>query len=156
MNSRRSGLRCQRRRNNTSNLSPEAGVRGGSAPMFSTTDPATCCDPEPADTDNSLKQKLLSRIYSHAQQVQQPAKDLFVEVDGILAGKLMRGREFILPEDARSITLVDENQTARVHILTVSTLACERHNSYTLKNALFDQDRLSINLKGKSLLVEDV
>ena len=118
--------------------------------MFVTTDSTetTCCDPEPADTANSLKSRLLNQIRSYPQQVTSPAKCFHIEVDGIFVGTLEKGQAFILPEDARSITLRDENRTARAHFLT----------EQNLQNVPFDQDRFSLTLKEKGgqkrLLVE--
>jgi len=108
----------------------------------------TCCDPEPANMEGSLKNRILSRIRLHPQRVKHQAKIFHVEVDGILIGTLMEDQEFILPEDARSVTLRDENQTARAHILT----------EQDIQKILFDQDRLSLTIKKeggkKRLLVE--
>jgi len=111
-------------------------------PMPTSKDPGTFCDQDPA----KRKARLLKQIRFFPEKTKHPAKVLYVEIDGIQTGLCQKNQKYPLPPDFRSLNLRDENQTARVHILT----------KQKIKDIPFDNGRLLISIEeneGKPFLI---
>lgn len=92
-------------------------------------------------TPSARMARLLAEVRAHAAHVQQPAQMLRIEVDGDAVASCEitpRGRIFVVPTEAHSVTLRDQAGVARAHVLV--------QQDSVLDDAPFDSGRLRISM----------